>query len=384
MVILFSLALVARTSMLHPGGTPVHRHCLCSHVLFEFCTGDQEALYMRLHNTQRVGRRGMGKSDTLKISGGKWEGSKTTFEEGDGGSGGVGAVMALTAVVGGDPDAEPSAGGENKGKKAKKAKSSKQPATGAAAATETTTKKSKRAKMPEQPAAEAEPAAEPATRLSKKAKGLEPAAEAATVSKKAGTSEQLVAEASATAAAAKKDRKSKRGMQVPSDGPSLQKGKEDGNAAGVAIAVEAAVTGISTHEQPCRKWVKVARKLLKKAPERRLRARALMEQLREHCVGSANQLTSPGSRCGVASRRYCRQQNNLIQTRVQALVAGVARVRPLPLTLGSYWLTRQPDMPAWYSREHTLYTPHSYTAHMFTSIQPCHFPFPAGPTCARR
>ena len=34
-----------------------------------FDEGDQEALYMLAHDHQRVGRRGLGKSDTLKIAG---------------------------------------------------------------------------------------------------------------------------------------------------------------------------------------------------------------------------------------------------------------------------------------------------------------------------
>ena len=34
-----------------------------------FDEGDQEALYMLAHDHQRVGRRGLGKSETLKISG---------------------------------------------------------------------------------------------------------------------------------------------------------------------------------------------------------------------------------------------------------------------------------------------------------------------------
>ncbi|GAX78692.1 hypothetical protein CEUSTIGMA_g6130.t1 [Chlamydomonas eustigma] len=45
-----------------------------------FDEGDQEALYMRAHDLQRVGKRGLGKSDTLKIAGGKWEGTKKTFD----------------------------------------------------------------------------------------------------------------------------------------------------------------------------------------------------------------------------------------------------------------------------------------------------------------
>jgi hypothetical protein len=33
---------------------------------------DQEALYMRAHESQRVGKRGLGKSETLKIAGEAW------------------------------------------------------------------------------------------------------------------------------------------------------------------------------------------------------------------------------------------------------------------------------------------------------------------------
>ena len=52
----------------------------------EFTEATQENLYMRTHDAQRQGRRGLGKSQTLKIAGGKWEGKKTTFdEEGAGG-----------------------------------------------------------------------------------------------------------------------------------------------------------------------------------------------------------------------------------------------------------------------------------------------------------
>jgi hypothetical protein len=47
----------------------------------EFTEATQENLYMRTHDAQRQGRRGLGKSQTLKIAGGKWEGKKTTFEE---------------------------------------------------------------------------------------------------------------------------------------------------------------------------------------------------------------------------------------------------------------------------------------------------------------
>lgn len=45
-----------------------------------FNEGDQEALYMRTHDLQRVGRRGLGKSE-IKVGGVKWEGSKKTFVE---------------------------------------------------------------------------------------------------------------------------------------------------------------------------------------------------------------------------------------------------------------------------------------------------------------
>ena len=38
-----------------------------------FSEDDQTALYMRVLNNQRQGRRGMGKSETLKIEGGCWE-----------------------------------------------------------------------------------------------------------------------------------------------------------------------------------------------------------------------------------------------------------------------------------------------------------------------
>lgn len=34
-----------------------------------FDEGDQEALYMQAHDHQRVGKRGLGKSEKLKISG---------------------------------------------------------------------------------------------------------------------------------------------------------------------------------------------------------------------------------------------------------------------------------------------------------------------------
>uniref|UniRef100_A0A7S3R042 G-patch domain-containing protein n=1 Tax=Dunaliella tertiolecta TaxID=3047 RepID=A0A7S3R042_DUNTE len=47
-----------------------------------FDEDDQAALYMQAHNNQRRGHTGLGQSTrTLKIAGGKWEGSKKTFEE---------------------------------------------------------------------------------------------------------------------------------------------------------------------------------------------------------------------------------------------------------------------------------------------------------------
>ena len=45
-----------------PKGSVKHRQA--------FDEGDQEALYMLAHDHQRVGRRGLGKSDKLKIAGG--------------------------------------------------------------------------------------------------------------------------------------------------------------------------------------------------------------------------------------------------------------------------------------------------------------------------
>ncbi|KAL6753686.1 hypothetical protein V8C86DRAFT_445177 [Haematococcus lacustris] len=46
-----------------------------------FNEDDQAALYMQAHAHKRQGLKGLGKSTTLKVAGGQWQGSRTTFDE---------------------------------------------------------------------------------------------------------------------------------------------------------------------------------------------------------------------------------------------------------------------------------------------------------------
>ncbi|KAL6750724.1 hypothetical protein V8C86DRAFT_3030733 [Haematococcus lacustris] len=46
-----------------------------------FNEDDQAALYMQAHAHKRQGLKGLGKSSTLKVAGGQWQGSRTTFDE---------------------------------------------------------------------------------------------------------------------------------------------------------------------------------------------------------------------------------------------------------------------------------------------------------------
>lgn len=46
-----------------------------------FSEDDQEAVYLSVQDKQRQGKKGIGKSTQLKITGGKWEGTKKVFED---------------------------------------------------------------------------------------------------------------------------------------------------------------------------------------------------------------------------------------------------------------------------------------------------------------
>jgi hypothetical protein len=89
-----------------------------------FNEDDQTALYMSAHDKQRQGRRGLGKSTTLKIAGGKWEGTKVTFneegqqQEGAAGSSGEAAAEAVN-------EAAAAAAGSSKKSKSKSEKKDK-------------------------------------------------------------------------------------------------------------------------------------------------------------------------------------------------------------------------------------------------------------------
>lgn len=91
---------------------------------------------LQAHNNKRQGHKGLGKSTTLKIAGGKWVGSRKTFDEegeevggGGGACAGAGRAASEGAALGGVAEgaSEPggacgAAGPQRKGKKKKKAK----------------------------------------------------------------------------------------------------------------------------------------------------------------------------------------------------------------------------------------------------------------------
>ncbi|PNW88998.1 hypothetical protein CHLRE_01g054000v5 [Chlamydomonas reinhardtii] len=89
-----------------------------------FCEDDQEALYKRAHDFQRVGRRGLGKAE-IKV-GAKWEGTKKTFGEendqegGDPAEGGKQQLGDDEEEAQEQPHNEGAAAGKKKGKKDKK------------------------------------------------------------------------------------------------------------------------------------------------------------------------------------------------------------------------------------------------------------------------
>ncbi|KAF5828723.1 hypothetical protein DUNSADRAFT_17175 [Dunaliella salina] len=81
-----------------------------------FDEDDQAALYMQAHNHQRRGHTGLGQSTrTLKIAGGKWEGSRKTFEEDEEEEEGVSKQGCEE-----DGDRQEAGGKSGKGKKKKK------------------------------------------------------------------------------------------------------------------------------------------------------------------------------------------------------------------------------------------------------------------------
>ncbi|KAG2496546.1 hypothetical protein HYH03_005369 [Edaphochlamys debaryana] len=186
-----------------------------------FKEADQEALYKRVHDFQRVGRRGLGKGE-IKVGGAKWEGTKKTFgedddeEEADGEEAGAGKAGEAEE----EEEEQPASEGEGKKRKRDKA-----------------AKKEAKAKKAADAAAEAEAEAEAA------AAAAEPEAGRKGKKRKAAAA----AEAAAAEAAAEE------GQVVNGDVPAA----------------------------PQPKWLKLARTVLKQSAKRRLKLRAVVEQLLE-------------------------------------------------------------------------------------------------------
>lgn len=200
-----------------------------------FDEDDQAALYMQAHEHQRVGRHGLGKGSTLKIAGGKWEGTKMQFEDGDDEKAVSNAAAAAAAVAGQDEaeavEAEPSGkqGKKGRGKQGKGRVAEKEEAAEAAEGG----KKGKR-KSREDGEGEGE-----AVKKKKKSKARE-------------EGDTAVAQEEEGGRKSRKEKKSKKGQEQEAQGN------------GHATSENGHANGETPSKSDAKRWLKAARKLLKK------------------------------------------------------------------------------------------------------------------------
>ncbi|GIL91495.1 hypothetical protein Vretimale_18783 [Volvox reticuliferus] len=257
-----------------------------------FNEDDQTALYMRAHDFQRMGRRGLGKAE-LKVGGAKWEGTKKTFddeeeeeeeeEEGNEGeeelqrSGGEGEPKAEAAVyyegkVGGDEEQQTKK--TKKKKKKDKEKADRDPAAHEdLRPTEKPEKKAKkeRGRQQEQERQhqvelEATAAVDGAVKKSKRRRCADGTAVMA-----AGKAEERQGMQQQDNAAANRKPAILVSVVEPASAVAVA---GDGASNGVAVAAKAAA--------PKPKWLKLARMVLKKSVERRVKLQKVVAELVQH------------------------------------------------------------------------------------------------------
>lgn len=200
-----------------------------------FDEDDQAALYMQAHEHQRVGRHGLGKGSTLKIAGGKWEGTKMQFEDGDDEKAVSNAAAAAAAVAGQD-EAEAAEAGPS-GKEGKKGKGKKG--------------KGRAAEKEEEVAEAAEGGKKGKRKIREDAEG-EGEAVKQKKSKAREEGDTAVAQAHEGGKKIKKEKKGKKGQEPEAQGNG-HAASENGHA-----------NGETPSKSDTKRWLKAARKLLKK------------------------------------------------------------------------------------------------------------------------
>ncbi|GIL60552.1 hypothetical protein Vafri_15099 [Volvox africanus] len=230
-----------------------------------FNEDDQTALFKRAHDFQRMGRRGLGKAE-IKVGGAKWEGTKKTF--------------------GDEEEDEDEEGPERRGgKEEPKAEAAVDYEGNGASDEEPQTKKSKKKKK-EKGKADRDPAVHeeliPIEKAEKKAKKER--------RRQQEQEQQVELDAAAAVVGAVKNSKKRRcdnGTAAMAAGKAgdLQDTKQQDDVAvnqKPADHVSIVESGAATAAAPKPKWLKLARMVLKKSVERRVKLRKVIAELLQH------------------------------------------------------------------------------------------------------
>ncbi|EFJ50365.1 hypothetical protein VOLCADRAFT_120649 [Volvox carteri f. nagariensis] len=282
-----------------------------------FNEDDQAALYKRVHDFQRVGRRGLGKGE-VKVGGTKWAGTKKTFgeegddgedgddeEEGGGGRGGKDeeeeeeeqrqvrkqGTANEAGNSGREKDVEEEEEGEERRRRKREKKKKKEkkgqeedtaeaagPAEGSAAATEKGAVKAGEKKTKKKKERRHQGEQEQAEKVVSEGQQVQETAEqdGTTASRKAKKRKVGNMDAGATTAVPVLELPQPRRQQQEDK----EKAAQESLAAGGAAATAASTP--TTADAPKPKWLKLARMVLKKSAERRVKLRKVIAELVLH------------------------------------------------------------------------------------------------------